>query len=71
MISMFLILYLIFLLIDFRPIYKKHNVLLSFLYLAFLLLSYIIIVLIALGIEVPNPTNLIERIITSIIPINY
>lgn len=71
LISAFFILYLILLIVDFRPIYKKENSLLSFLYIFIMLFTYILFILVALDIDVPNPTVFIEKLVSSIIPINY
>lgn len=71
LISAFFIVYLILLIVDFRPIYKKENSLLSFLYIFIMLFTYILFILVALDIDVPNPTVFIEKLVSSIIPINY
>lgn len=63
MIAIFSILYIILLYLDFRKIFKKDKVLVNTIYLVFILSSYVLIVLNAFRIKIPNPTDFIERLV--------
>lgn len=66
-ISIYFIIYVYFFYFDLLPIYKDKNSKLYTLNLMIILLSFTIVVLEALNIKVPNPSDLIEGIVRIII----
>lgn len=70
MITIYSILYAIFLSLDYSRLRRDGKNSIRFIYLSITLLTYILIILIALDIPIPNPNNLIEKIVTSIIEVN-
>lgn len=70
MITIYSIIYAIFLWIDYSMVKKGGKNSIRFIYLSITILTYILIILIALNIPIPNPNNLIKRIVTAIIDVN-
>lgn len=70
MITIYSILYAIFLSLDYSRLRRDGKNSIRFIYLSITILTYILIILIALDIPIPNPNNLIEKIVTSIIEVN-
>jgi hypothetical protein len=64
MISVMTLVYGLFLLLDFIPVYRGKNWKLIGLYLSLFILSYSLIVLIDLGVKIPSPAPPIKNIIT-------
>ena len=62
-ISIYFFIYVYFFYFDLLPIYKDKNSKLYTLNLMIILLSFTIVVLKALNIKVPNPSDLIEGIV--------
>jgi hypothetical protein len=58
--------YGLFLLLDFIPIYRGQNRKLIWLYLSLLIFSYSISFLIGLGVKIPSPAPPIKKVITSL-----
>ena len=70
MITMFSILYAIFFWLDYSKLRKDWKSSIKFIYLSITILTYILIILIAFNIPIPNPNNIIEKIVTTIIDVN-
>ena len=70
MIAIYSVLYTLFLCLDYSKVKRCGKNSIRFIYLSSTILTYILIILIALNIPIPNPNNLIERIVTAIIDVN-
>lgn len=67
MIAIMTLVYGLFLLLDFVPVYRGKNRRSIWLYASLLLLAYSMTFLTALGVKIPSPAPPIQKIITSFI----
>ncbi|HEX3047442.1 MAG TPA: hypothetical protein VHY08_22005 [Bacillota bacterium] len=69
MIFIMTVVYALFVVFDFIPVFRGKKRKLIWLYLSLLILSYSLSLLIGLGVKIPSPAPPIKKIITSIVKI--
>lgn len=67
MIFFITVIYALFIVFDFTPVFRGKNQKLIWLYLSLLIISYSISFLIGLGVKIPSPAPPIKKIITALI----
>lgn len=66
MIVLYTLTYVFFIFADLIPIYKSKDAKLFWIYSIMMAFSYVILVLISIGIKVPSPTPAIIKVVSSI-----
>lgn len=69
MFILYTLLHILFIFVDFVPIYKNKKRKLLWVYSIMLTFSYVILILISVNIKIPSSASVIKKLITSIYPI--